>query len=484
MNTSSVQIYWPDNIDNREDGGFLIGWLVSPLEIVVSTIVKFQDAVLLKKLDWKWNHGPILRPRVIGIVCGSKYSSPDHWLNSSKPLNAPVWRIQFQDQTLVKSVTLISFEQFEPKTRCYYISNNSTTNNKIRDSESTNRSKIKLSQALRYINVSSIAAYSLKSNLGGDENALEIVDTNNNKNNKNTIITNCVREIKGLLHKTIVGYPLTEILGFAQLIDHRIDQFWDIICNLFFDVFLGCVTGYLLIFYSENMVNLSNEFIGGYTITALENYLLWLRSWPAGLKLNNGLGEFLGELFLWLIHFWKGGVYLEIKPTSYLETNINKTDPEVIFKRTEYSNSYIPVPNQYFDGEKSFPNISSFPNNNQIAFTSSYESRSGNSISSFSNQKLEESSSNPRNRFFESNFPDLQYNKANDLSNSDLGTNHPKEPEASPSSFLRLSESKSRKNVASVKSREVNILKRHKSHESGTTYDFLPTTTFLVLKVC
>lgn len=32
--------------------------------------------------------------------------------------------------------------------------------------------------------------------------------------------------------------------------------------------------------------------------------VVWLMGWPAGLKLNNHLDTFMGELFLWLIAVW------------------------------------------------------------------------------------------------------------------------------------------------------------------------------------
>ncbi|PVU98077.1 hypothetical protein BB559_001790 [Furculomyces boomerangus] len=130
----SLRLYWPKNSLNENEGGFLVGWFVGKSDLVVATIVKFQDAILLKKAAPALNQQKAYNPRVVGILCGSKYGSLDHWT--------------------------------------------------------------------------------------------------------------------------------------THLAEDRIIQV-------------------------------------GYTITSLENGLLWLRSWPAGLKLNTGLGEFLGELFLWLIRFWK-----------------------------------------------------------------------------------------------------------------------------------------------------------------------------------
>jgi phosphatidylinositol glycan class Q protein len=41
-----------------------------------------------------------------------------------------------------------------------------------------------------------------------------------------------------------------------------------------------------------------------YSIAALQRTLGWLMDYPAGLKLNNELAAFLGDLFLWVIDHW------------------------------------------------------------------------------------------------------------------------------------------------------------------------------------
>ncbi len=36
---------------------------------------------------------------------------------------------------------------------------------------------------------------------------------------------------------------------------------------------------------------------------------MWLKDWPAGLKLNNELAAFLGDLFLWVIDHWSSELF-------------------------------------------------------------------------------------------------------------------------------------------------------------------------------
>lgn len=49
-----------------------------------------------------------------------------------------------------------------------------------------------------------------------------------------------------------------------------------------------------------------NHFVAdGKALTRSKNYVAnSLKDWPAGLKLNNELAAFLGDLFLWVIDHW------------------------------------------------------------------------------------------------------------------------------------------------------------------------------------
>ncbi|ORY78624.1 N-acetylglucosaminyl transferase component-domain-containing protein [Protomyces lactucae-debilis] len=56
----------------------------------------------------------------------------------------------------------------------------------------------------------------------------------------------------------------------------------------------------------------NQDYIAEYVYTLVDSYsietsgrmMYWLKSWPAGLKLNNELASFFGDLFLWLIGSW------------------------------------------------------------------------------------------------------------------------------------------------------------------------------------
>ncbi|KAJ2470024.1 pig-Q [Coemansia sp. RSA 2322] len=81
-------------------------------------------------------------------------------------------------------------------------------------------------------------------------------------------------------------------------------SFWNSVWVIAVDIVLGCALGIFLIMHSRTVSNFIVQSLRRYTVTSLEQTIVWLRGWPAGLKLNNGLDGFLAELFLWLIHFW------------------------------------------------------------------------------------------------------------------------------------------------------------------------------------
>ncbi|PWA02906.1 hypothetical protein BB558_000944 [Smittium angustum] len=340
----SLRLYWPKNSLNENEGGFLVGWFVGKSDLVVATIVKFQDAILLKKAAPALNQQKAYNPRVVGILCGSKYGSLDHWTSIRRPENNPIWiyvclcgsdlnirAIDSNQDMKCDKITFIFYEQFDYCSRRFYINiNNSNiyhTTEQDNSEKAKNSCSFNLDTVLSRINASSYVAFSIQNQI--EKKNPRDSDSPSIKNLDNKLFDNILR----FLNQSFFGYRLTEIFGVAHLAEDRIIQvvswrslynkslkskyhtfssknaeyfeFWNSVFRMFFDIALGCFTGYLLISNVDYMVMIAKEFIGGYTITSLENGLLWLRSWPAGLKLNTGLGEFLGELFLWLIRFWK-----------------------------------------------------------------------------------------------------------------------------------------------------------------------------------
>ena len=72
------------------------------------------------------------------------------------------------------------------------------------------------------------------------------------------------------------------------------------------DVIIGIALGSYIIDNANWVATQINTVLTGWTVEGLQRTISWLMDWPAGLKLNNELAAFLGDLFLWVIENWAG----------------------------------------------------------------------------------------------------------------------------------------------------------------------------------
>lgn len=70
------------------------------------------------------------------------------------------------------------------------------------------------------------------------------------------------------------------------------------------DVIIGIALGSYIIDNANWVASQINVVLSGWTVEGLQRTISWLMDWPAGLKLNNELAAFLGDLFLWVIGNW------------------------------------------------------------------------------------------------------------------------------------------------------------------------------------
>ncbi|TPX49352.1 hypothetical protein SeMB42_g01820 [Synchytrium endobioticum] len=70
------------------------------------------------------------------------------------------------------------------------------------------------------------------------------------------------------------------------------------------DIILGVGVGAFITANADLLASLFLRSLKEYGIDTIKSMVVWLMSWPGGLKLNSKLATFLGELFLWLIGFW------------------------------------------------------------------------------------------------------------------------------------------------------------------------------------
>lgn len=129
-------------------------------------------------------------------------------------------------------------------------------------------------------------------------------------------------------------YALKDISATAQQIDLRLQQFcfWPIqylkirkrskdwLSNTDFnveyirfynsiwlvinDIIFGVAIGRLILDNSDWILNTLSFLVDEILTARFKSNMLWLMDWPGGLKLNNELAAFFGELFLWVIQFW------------------------------------------------------------------------------------------------------------------------------------------------------------------------------------
>lgn len=72
------------------------------------------------------------------------------------------------------------------------------------------------------------------------------------------------------------------------------------------DVILGTALGSYIINNADLVALELDRLITNWSLEDLRRIISWLMVNPAGLKLNTDLAKFLGELFLWVIHYWAG----------------------------------------------------------------------------------------------------------------------------------------------------------------------------------
>jgi len=72
------------------------------------------------------------------------------------------------------------------------------------------------------------------------------------------------------------------------------------------DVIIGMALGSYIIDNADLVAAQMNHVVDAWFVDGLQRMITWLMDWPAGLKLNNELAAFLGDLFLWVIDYWAG----------------------------------------------------------------------------------------------------------------------------------------------------------------------------------
>lgn len=70
------------------------------------------------------------------------------------------------------------------------------------------------------------------------------------------------------------------------------------------DVIIGIALGSYIIENAHVVAHQIDFYLRAYTVEGMKGMISWLMNLPGGLKLNQELGSFLGDLFLWVIDYW------------------------------------------------------------------------------------------------------------------------------------------------------------------------------------
>uniref|UniRef100_A0A060T945 ARAD1D08624p n=1 Tax=Blastobotrys adeninivorans TaxID=409370 RepID=A0A060T945_BLAAD len=95
-------------------------------------------------------------------------------------------------------------------------------------------------------------------------------------------------------------------LDWSSNTDYNVEyiRFYNSIWLVINDIIFGVSFGQMILSNEEFIVGALEKFVDTVLTRGFTTNMLWLMDWPGGLKLNNELAQFLGELFLWVIQFW------------------------------------------------------------------------------------------------------------------------------------------------------------------------------------
>ncbi|PVU93028.1 hypothetical protein BB561_003492 [Smittium simulii] len=215
----SVQIYWPKDIQNEKEGGFLVGWLLNERCIVISTVLKIQDAILLKQSSTQWKYNHVRKPKVVGIMCGTKYGLSGHWATVEKPTSSPAWICvcTCSKNTIIRNVNILNtqyfggvimviYEQYNIKCKRFYNTDTiSFSKSYLPDSNGNKYIDFSLKDILSYVNSSSIVTCILKDDYPHSGKNFKPEKVNNSRKLK------LIEKAQTHLHIKIFSYKLNEI---------------------------------------------------------------------------------------------------------------------------------------------------------------------------------------------------------------------------------------------------------------------------------
>jgi hypothetical protein len=81
-------------------------------------------------------------------------------------------------------------------------------------------------------------------------------------------------------------------------------SFYNVLWLILNDLFMGVLLGWTIIHHRHDISHYVGSMVRHYTHDRAQDQIIWLMGWPSGLKLNDDLDLFLGDMFLWLLSAW------------------------------------------------------------------------------------------------------------------------------------------------------------------------------------
>lgn len=88
----------------------------------------------------------------------------------------------------------------------------------------------------------------------------------------------------------------------------RYTQFFNTIWMILNDITIGMTFGTFLTESAPRLAEVTNALLHKFLVHDIIYTLLWLNSWPAGLKLNTELSHFYSHMFVGLVRLWERGL--------------------------------------------------------------------------------------------------------------------------------------------------------------------------------
>ncbi|KAJ2351341.1 pig-Q, partial [Coemansia sp. RSA 2618] len=346
MTEHIFRVFWPEHLCQPiKESGYLVGWCLEAGVVVVASKVGFANTAQITEYLGEFQQKRrqcVAREKLVPAAIVGYLSREGEGLCEIEPRDqSELWIDAFTARTQVAFRDVLSFGMAMPgrvivtvyeesigKPWHYYLASpinldlTATPQQKIHKPNSRLDQRIPLQYILDHINTAKTLFTHIHADpvqqkqqqpaqteqpVHGESLALRVSNT----------ITTCLSHLLRVSDVCVAGVRVKKFSAVGQQLDlivrrimYAIEQwwakrytkrdvlrphnaqyanFWNTAWVAVLDVVLGCVVGAILVVHSRAVSEWMLWALEQYTVTSLQQTIVWLRGWPAGLKLNNGL---------------------------------------------------------------------------------------------------------------------------------------------------------------------------------------------------